>query len=104
MPGAKIQSRQLFSERCFLIRRFVAVSFPLCVKNRYFLRPVPMEARNSLLKCFQAKDSDKPVDILKELAKHSEIWGSTISDVQQEGTSSSSHALAGRATAGPGGV
>ena len=73
-------------------------------KTGIFFRPVLMEARNSLLKCFQVTDSRKHLVILEELAKHSEIWGSTISDVQQEGTSSSSYALAGRATAGPGGV
>ena len=77
-------------------------TFELC--QVVFLRFLSMEERNSLLKCFQGGDKIECVWILGELAEHPEIWGSPISDVQQEGTSSSSDALAGRATVRPGGV
>ena len=80
--------------------RVIRLCVTLCVKARYFRRLLPMEERNCLLKCFQFWDP--PSFTLRELARHPEIWSSPISDVQQEGSSSSSYVIAGRATVRPG--
>jgi hypothetical protein len=50
--------------------------------------------------------SGTSLDILAQLYQRREIWSSPISDVQEEGTSSSSYAPApeGHATVGPGGA
>ena len=75
-----------------------------------------MEERKALLKCFQdmhearnAVLNEMPsVNILYQLSRRPEIWSSPISDVQEEGNSSSSYAPVpvpeAHATVGPGGA
>ena len=87
---------------------------PPCVKDGYVLHLLQMEERNSLLKCFQdwaqythvSLNPLPSLDILRKLSKRREIWSSPISDVQEEGNSSSSYTPVpeGHATVGPGGA
>ena len=86
------------------------LGFALC--QRWVCSSPPM--RNSLLKCLQdtsgsngAVPNQMPSLVnLNQLYRLREIWSSPISDTQEEGTSSSSCALApeGHASAEPGGA
>ena len=115
-PGAKTQLRRPFSEPCLPIRGITFFSVSLCVKKGCVLHLLQMEDRNSLLKCFQnvggfdsaslPLDQMPSLNTLYRLSQGREIWGSPISDIQEEGTSSSRYApaLEAHATVGPGGA
>ena len=112
--GANTQSQQPFSKLCLLIWRMTVFWVPLCVKKGYVLHFLQMEKRNSLLKCFQHRGvfndallyQMPSLNVLYQLYQRREIWSSPISDVQEEGTNSSSYAPAPEchATVGPGGA
>ena len=114
LPGAKTQSKKPLSKLCLSIAGWPFFWPALCVKEGYVLHLLEMEERNSSLKYFQDMRASNDallyqlpsLIILYQLFYLRGIWSSPISDVQGDGTSSSSYVTVpeGSTIVGPGGA